>query len=41
MILLGGYGMDFVTYPHLILLISGQMFKVTVAQEIFLELNTP
>ena len=28
--------MGFVSYPHLILLISGQMFEVTVVHEIFL-----
>ena len=33
--------MGFVSYPHLILLISGQMFEVTVAHEIFWELNGP
>ena len=26
-----GYGMDFVSYPHLILLISGQIFEIIVA----------
>jgi len=30
-----GYRMDFVDYLHSILLISGQMFEVTVALEIF------
>ena len=30
-----GYRMDFVNYSHSILLISGQMFEVTVALEIF------
>ena len=34
-------GMDFVNYPYLILLISGQMFEVTVAHENFWELNGP
>jgi len=29
------YIMDFVDYSHLILLISGQMFEVTIALEIF------
>jgi hypothetical protein len=33
--------MDFVSYPHLIFLISGQTFEVTVAQEKNLELNGP
>ena len=33
--------MSFVSYPHLIFLISGQMFEVTVAHEIFWELNGP
>ena len=33
--------MDFVSYPHLILLISGQTFEVTVAHENFWELNGP
>ena len=32
-------GMSFVGYPHLILLISGQTFEVTVALEKFSELN--
>ena len=32
-----GYGMNFVSYPHLILLISGQTFEVTVAHEKFWE----
>jgi len=31
--------MSFVSYPHLIFLISGQMFEVTVAHEKFRELN--
>jgi len=31
--------MDFVTYPHLILLISGQTLSVTVALKIFWKLN--
>ena len=31
----GGYGMGFVSYPHLRLLISGQMFEITVVLEIF------
>ena len=31
--------MSFISYPHLILLISGQTFKVTVACEKFWELN--
>ena len=35
------YEMSFVSYPHLILLISGQTFEVTVAHEKFWELNTP
>jgi len=26
-----GHGMSFVSYPHLILLINGQMFEITVA----------
>ena len=30
-----GYGMDFVRYPHLILLISGRTFKFTVALKTF------
>ena len=34
-----GYGMNFVSYPHLILLISGQTFEVTVARENFWDLN--
>jgi len=33
------YGMSFVSYPHLILLISGQMFEVTITREKFWELN--
>ena len=28
-----GYGMDFVSYPYLILLISGQTFEATVVHE--------
>ena len=31
--------MCFISYPHLILLISGQTFEVTVAYENFWELN--
>ena len=31
--------MGFVSYPYLILLISGQTFEVTVAHENFWELN--
>ena len=34
-----GYGIGFVSYSHLVLLISGQMFEVTVALEFF-DLNT-
>ena len=34
-----GCGMGFVSYPHLILLISGQTFEVTVAHKKFWELN--
>ena len=33
-----GCGMSFVSYPHLILLTSGQTFKVTVALKKFCEL---
>ena len=36
-----GYEMSFISYPHLILLISGQTFKVTAAQEKLWELNRP
>ena len=35
----GGCGMDFVSYPHLIFLISSQTFEITVAHENFWELN--
>ena len=31
----GGCGMSFVSYPYLILLISGQMFEVTAMLENF------
>ena len=31
----GGYGMSFVSYSHLVLLISGQMFEVTVVLKLF------
>ena len=31
----GGYEMGFVSYSHLRLLISGQMFEITVALEFF------
>ena len=33
--------MSFVSYPHLIFLISGQTFQVTVVHEKFWELNGP
>ena len=36
-----GYGMGFGSYPYLVLLISGQMFEVTVVLKKFLDLNTP
>ena len=39
MILLGGYEIYFVSYPFLILLISGQTIKVTVAQNFLKKLN--
>ena len=32
--------MSFVSYPHLRLLINGQMFKITVALEFFLEMES-
>ena len=34
-----GYGIGFVSYLHLTLLISDQMFKVTVAHKIFWDRN--
>ena len=34
-----GYGMSFVSYPHSILLISGQTFEVSVALKKFWDLN--
>ena len=30
-----GYGMSFVSYPHLMLLINGQTLKVTVVLNVF------
>ena len=30
-----GYGMSFISYPHLILLISGQTFKITAGPIFF------
>ena len=32
-----GYGMSFISYPHLILLISGQTFEITAGPKFFLE----
>ena len=36
-----GYEIDFVSYPYLILLISGQTFEITLAHKFFWELNRP
>ena len=34
-----GYGMSFISYPHLILLISGQTFEITAGPNFFWNLN--